>query len=40
MNIILEHISEIAIIGIGMLIRAIEKRWIKKKDEDKRSGRE
>jgi len=35
---ILAHISEIAIIGVGMIIRAIEKRIIKKKEQQKRAG--
>ena len=35
---ILAHISEIAIIGIGIIIRAVEKRIIKKKEQQKRSG--
>ena len=38
METIFAHITEIAIIGVGIIIRAIEKRVIKNKEKRRRSG--
>jgi len=38
METIFTHLTEIAIIGVGIIIRAIEKRVIKNKEKRRRAG--
>jgi hypothetical protein len=38
METIFTHISELALIGVGLLIRAIEKKVLKNKEKKRRSG--